>query len=513
MDECERIPHAAGPPGRPEPLTRRRFLRGATGLVLAGAGALAADRALVRRRPSVPTLRAFRSGSGGQLLRFRSRPDLSPPAVATAGTTPADTYLLLGPGTEADRTQQGPMIVNGSGELVWFRPLPPGVWATNVTTSAHRGQPVLVWWEGKVIAPGFGRGEAVILDTSYREIGRVRAAAGRTMDLHEFRITPQGTALFTCYPRPAPLDLTSLGGPADGHVLESIFQEVDLTTGRLLLEWRSLDHVPVADSYKPLSEPFDYLHLNSVDVMPDGNLLVSARHTWALYKLDRHSGRVIWRLGGKRSDFAMGDGTRFSWQHDARVQPGGEISLFDDRSDGPSRTGRQSRGLLLTIDPVRRRVDVARSYRHPRSLLASAMGSLQTLPDGGVVVGWGTAPYASEFDADGTLVADAEMPPSHYSYRAYRAPWRGTPEAAPVVTVAPAGAGQAVTAYVSWNGATGVDHWRVLRGSSPRRLTTAGRASSRGFETAVSLRGGGWLALSPIDRHGRELARSHVVRL
>ena len=68
----------------------------------------------------------------------------------------------------------------------------------------------------------------------------------------------------------------------------------------------------------PMSEPWDYLHLNSIDVLPDGNLLVRVRHTFALYKLDRKTGKVIWRLGGKRSDFDMGPGTQFAWQHDGR---------------------------------------------------------------------------------------------------------------------------------------------------------------------------------------------------
>jgi hypothetical protein len=121
-------------------------------------------------------------------------------------------------------------------------------------------------------------------------------------------------------------------------VLENVIQEVDVRSGRVILEWRSLDHVPVADSYHPVREPFDYLHVNSIDLTPDGHLLISARHTWALYKIHRRTGEVIWTLGGKRSDFSLDGNARFSWQHDARQLTPDTISLFDDGSDGPLRT-------------------------------------------------------------------------------------------------------------------------------------------------------------------------------
>ena len=167
---------------------------------------------------------------------------------------------------------------------------------------------MLVWWEGKVLQSGYGQGEAVVLDDAYREIARVRAAGGRSMDLHAFALSAEGRALFTCYPQTVQMDLSSIGVPRNSQVLESIIQEVDIASGRLLFEWRSLQHIPVSASQEPHGEPYDYLHVNSIEQLPDGNLLVSARHTWALYKLDRRTGSVIWTLGGKRSQFQIGPG-------------------------------------------------------------------------------------------------------------------------------------------------------------------------------------------------------------
>ena len=132
-----------------------------------------------------------------------------------------------------------------------------------------------------MLLTGYGHGEAVIVDRAYREVARVRAAGGRSMDHHVLWLTPEGTALFTCYPETVEADLSGLGGPRRGQMFGPIFQEVDVATGRLLFEWRGVDHVPMGDSYAGLypSGPYDYLHVNSIAPTLDGNLLVSARNT------------------------------------------------------------------------------------------------------------------------------------------------------------------------------------------------------------------------------------------
>src|SRR5947209_10555223 len=152
---------------------------------------------------------------------------------------------------------------------------------------------------------------------------------------------------------------------------------------------------------------YDFMHANSIDVTPDGNLLVSGRHTWALYKLERATGRVMWRLGGKRSDFAMAPDTQFAWQHDGRQVDGQTITVFDDGAaffEGNHRyrqTHSQSRGLALRVDHGARKVNLGRSYRHRPELTTGGFGNMQTLPDGDVVVGWGDLPVFSQFEASG----------------------------------------------------------------------------------------------------------------
>jgi hypothetical protein len=494
----------ARPPVAPkERLTRRQLLGTGLGgaVVLAGAG-VGVDRLLSGGGDALPP--------NGTAQRFISRPDLHPTVVrytATAAQSPG--LLFVGP-DRSPPVQGGAMILDGP-QLVWFMPLPHRYWATNLQVRALHGAPVLTWWQGRLDTAGYGLGEAIIADTSYRVLHRIRAARGRTVDLHEFQLTPEGTALFTCTPQAVVKDLSSIGGPRAAHVLESIFQEVDVASGRLIREWNSLDHIALADSYRKEYAPFDYLHLNSIDVLPDGNLLVSARNTWCAYKLDRVSGDVIWRLGGKRTDFAMGPGAQFAWQHDARDVGGGRMTIFDDGFDGRVKTHKRSRGLVLNVDQRSRRVTVRDAYTSPAGLLTSGMGNAQLLPNGHMIVGFGDDPYTTEFAPDGRVVANLRMPVGQHSYRGFRLDWQTRGSGDPAVAVRRRN-GQA-TLFASWNGATSVARWRILGGARASDLAPIADAPRTGFETEARLGNGeGFVQAVALDAGGHELARSAVVR-
>src|SRR3954447_637119 len=247
---------------------------------------------------------------------YHSRPDLKPPLVQirTPAHSTAPGYIFLAPKMVV--AQAGPMIMDNRGEVVWFKPLNTrGV--TDFRVQRYRGKPVLTWWRGKVSNVGVGDGWYVIYNTSYRPIAEVRAGNGLVGDVHEFRITPRNTALMTIYHR-RHVDLTSIGGPKDGLIWDGIVQEVDIPSGRVLFEWHSYPQIGIKESYsnppkkqlgtKPF--PYDYIHVNAIDEEPNGNLLISGRNTHAVYEVNRRTGKVIWRLGSKKSDFKLGPGAR-----------------------------------------------------------------------------------------------------------------------------------------------------------------------------------------------------------
>jgi hypothetical protein len=190
------------------------------------------------------------------------------------------------------------------------------------------------------------------------------------------------------------------------------------------------------------------------------------------------------------------------------------VSVFDNGSDGPIRTEGQSRALLLDVDEARRTAAVRHEYTSRERLLATAMGSVQTLPTGHVVVGWGTASRTSAFAPDGTLLLAASLPAGIYSYRGQWLDWRSTPHHRPVVEAHPAERGAGKLIYVSWNGATELTQWRVDAGSSPQQLQPIGIAQRAGFETVIPLNSGlRYVAVTALDTLGRPLGRSRTVRM
>jgi hypothetical protein len=451
-------------------------------------------------------------------LELVTRPDLHPPSVSVTlrsqAATPGFYFVTQGSRQYGDT---GPLIVDADGRPVWVGPAPEGQNATTLEVQRYRGRPVLTWWEGRIDKDvGMGIGRGVIVDQRYRTVATVEAGNGRPTDLHDFIITPRDTALLLIY-QPRQADLSDYGGRRAGRVLDNLVQEVDIATGRVLFEWSAFDSVPPDESYQDRpggAGAWDAYHLNSVAMDENGDLLVSARHTWAVYKIDRDTGDVVWRLGGKRSDFELGPGALFTWQHDARLRPDGTLSLFDNQAASPELVeSDSSRGMILKLDERAGTATLVRQFTHPAGLLAPSQGNLQNLPSGHVLVGWGSQPHLSEYDEQGRLVFDARFYATAQSYRAFLAQWDGMPTEPPTVVAREERGGTRV--YVSWNGATRVSAWRVLgaatEGAEPAELTTAPKD---GFETSILVRDDGpFFTVEALDGAGRIIGASAQVRV
>ncbi len=454
------------------------------------------------------------AAKASELYAFHSRPDLSPPRVTVGTSAPgqAPGYIFAAP--YAGVGQYGPMIFDNAGNLVWFQPLHGGTEAANLRVQSYEGKPVLTWWQGYIPSQGFGQGEEVIADSSYKQIMRFRAGNGLPADLHDFRITSNNTALLTSFD-PVYCNLSSIGGPTDGAVTDSMFQELDLKTHLVRREWHPLDHVGLTRSYsspKPTSKvlPFDFFHLNSVQVRHDGSLLLSARDTSALYVLNPATGQVAVQIGGKYGSLKRGKGTSTAFQHDAEELPNGNISVFDN--GGSPRVHPQSRAIVVAVNPTAKTETLVSEYAHNKPLSADSQGNVQALEGGDMFVGWGAQPYFSEYTSTGKLVFDAHMPSKTQSYRGYRFQWSGTPTGSPAVA-AGAGLKGTTTVYASWNGATTIASWRVLGGASSTGLTPVASAAKTGFETAVSVAGApAYVAVQALDAAGNVLGTSPTIK-
>ncbi|MGA8364414.1 MAG: arylsulfotransferase family protein [Solirubrobacteraceae bacterium] len=425
--------------------------------------------------------------------------------------TAGDILTTNGPGPG----QYGPLIYTPQGRLVWFDRLSGGEAAENLNEQSYEGGRVLTWWKGKVLSLGFGQGEDLVMNSHYQTIARIPGANGLRADLHDFQIVPRDIGYITAF-NPIRCDLAPIKGARNGAIVDTAVQEIDMKTGLVRWEWHSLDHVGASESevVTPAdSTPWDYFHLNSIDPEPDGDILISARSTWAGYLLEGGSGKVLWRLGGNRSSFKMGPGTSMAWQHDGRVLANGELTFFDDGSNPPIH--HQSRGLRIRLDLASHQARLVSVYTHPdQPLLAASQGNMQTLPNGNAVVGFGAVPAISEFSAAGSLLFDAHQPLDMSFYRAFRFPWSARPLSTPVVLASLNNTGEETIVHASWNGATDVSFWRVLAGKQPGALAAQTTLAATAFESATTLpQRFAYVAVQALDATGRVIGASRPARV
>jgi hypothetical protein len=465
---------------------------------------------------------------------FVSEPNLHPMKIAVnvndAGSAAGNIFIApYSSSAVSSYGQQGSLIIDNSGNPIWFRPLSgASLMNTDFRVQKLAGEPVLTFWQGTLAAPPAytdapsGSSEPgscyYILDRNYRVIKTVSAQKGYTADVHEFLITPNDTALFLST-LAVPMDLTPYGGPKEGYVENFAIQEVDLRTNELLFFWDALSHIPLAESYELASNAsssgniWDPYHLNSIGLTDKSeNILVSGRSTSAIYMINKASKEIVWRLGGKKSDFKIEAGGEFSWQHDARFLPNNVISMFDDHccesNTVPSGTP-PSHGLFLELNHDNKTARPKMKYYYSPNLNASSQGNTQALANGNVFIGWG-ASYFSEYAAGGRTLYAAQMPGTSFTYRAYRETWVGTPDYPPSIAVKASGG--ATTIYASWNGSTETAGWLVFGGDSADKLAHVESAAKTGFETAISLTdGGSYFQVKAVDAKGRVIGESTIV--
>jgi hypothetical protein len=392
-------------------------------------GTRTARLALLLAAVAVAALATISVGAAGAAV-----PTSPPPVtVLTPATGLGHDDIFLTPTGATSTYANGPEILDTKGNVVWFHAIPQGQTASDFRAQTYRGRRVLTWWQGTGLG-GLAQGTDYIYDDHYTQIGTVQAGNGLSADGHEFLITPWSTALILAYTT-ATADLTSIGGPADQTVIDGVVQEIDIQTGKVLFQWNSADHVPYSQSEQPLpasaSTPWDWFHINAVHLDRDNSLLIDARNTWTTYKVNRHTGDIIWQLGGKASSFrltaapgqALDNANEiFAWQHDPESLGHDRYTFFDNESSASPELP-YSRAVTVVLDERRHVATLVASDNQPEGLSAPSQGNAQTTAFGNLFVGWGSLPYVSAFDPAGKLIFNAQYPVGVNSYRAYFLPW------------------------------------------------------------------------------------------
>ena len=521
------------------PRSDRRWLTSLSGaavcaLIVVGCGS--ADAETESTDPPVPH------------QEFVSRPDLQPPEIEfTQGPAwsdeyaESDEYIFLTIDYETDTPSSAAMILDATGELVWMDPSKRHVndhGHFDLRPQRYQNETILTYFKGPA-AIGYGYGDFFLMDNNYQIFDTVTTGGSlppHETDFHDATITDDQTMLVLAY-HPKPADLSDIGGPEDGWVHDGVIQEVDIATGEVVFEWSSLDHVPITDAQLDFGEeasadaeedepelgtednPFDYFHINSATLDDDGAILASARHTHAVYKINRQTGQVEWTLGGVASDFELPEEAVFAWQHTAARDSDGTLTLFDNHARNAA-DDKSSRGLRLRLDEIAMTASVVTEYLPPDERPAGSMANTQPLDNGNMFIGWGQQPYFSEYTRDGELIYDVCHGDACHegtgggggSYRAYKGDWQGQPTTNPAVVVQQNDQG-VDHVYVSWNGATEVVQWRVVTGDDADDTRELAVVEKTGFETAIPLEDSSeYLAVEALNTEGEVLGTGTAKR-
>jgi hypothetical protein len=425
-----------------------------------------------------------------------------------------------------------PYILDPAGNLVWTFDHYVGE-VYNLQVQEYKGKSYITYWAGDDSVGGHGAGKYYMLDEHYEEFKQIKAANDLDADLHDFRITPNNTALITVY-EIIEADLSSLNSSlVKGEIWDSLFQEIDIETGEALFQWRASEHIDWDEAYLDINDqgdgdkgrPWDFYHINTVDKDPAGNYLVSGRFTRSIINVDGQTGEILWRLGGKRNDFkdlSKGAATTFAGQHDAQwTDSYSSITFFDNRADWFNQIDTKSAGVKITLNTSsaisKPTAELVQTYIHPSKILSTSQGSMQTLPSGNVLLGYGFNGVVTEFSPSGTALCDAFFEASAYigsgdvqSYRAYKNHWTGRPSAPPDIALHDG------VFYVSWLGATEVREWVLRSGfAEDDEWTDIVQFRKDGFETHYTLpdnhRIKRWVKAFALGENGEELGVSNAL--
>lgn len=283
---------------------------------------------------------------------------------------------------------------------------------------------LLTFYEGALFANNPDLQRFYAMDASYAIVDSFRTGNGYVTDLHELLILPNNHALLMSYdPQVVRMDTIVPGGDPNAIVDGLIIQELDAAKN-VVFQWRSWDHFEItdADTNIDLTAAYiDYVHGNAIEVDRDGNLLISSRHLCEITKIDRQTGDVIWRWGGKKNQFTFSNDSRgFSYQHDIRVLDNGNYTLFDN---GNYLNPLHSSALEYQLDEQNRTATLVWSYRDP-NIFGGFMGSARRLANNNTLIGWGgTYPSITEVREDGSKELELTFETNWINYRAFRFPW------------------------------------------------------------------------------------------
>ncbi len=373
---------------------------------------------------STEDLKSSKQGINKTLLD--TLPSDFPTITVDTSNNPSDGKMFLANLSGTFNTGNYLMILNNDGSVVKYKEV-DGLFGIGFTVLPN-GE--LSYGQIIAVSPGVPVGRFIVMDTTLAPVDTFQCGNGYITHPSDFILLPNGHAILHATD-PQPVDMSQYGGSPNAIVVGNVVQELD-ESKNVVFQWRSWDYLPISDSYINLTTPIvDLTHANALALGANGNILYSIRHTSSIISISRQTGNVNWILGGKRNQFTFinehssNAPNYFSFQHDIRVLPNGDITLFDN---GTQHSPQYSRGVEYNLDEQNKTATLVWEFRHSPDFFAGANGSMQRLANGNTIIGWGSAstsgtPLFTEVHPDNNIALEFSMPLGHRSFRALKFPW------------------------------------------------------------------------------------------
>ena len=307
------------------------------------------------------------------------------------------------------------LILDSQGNPVWY-------WFDIAEQMNFKAQP-----DGKMTV-NLRDGRVFAWDSTFALVREYQAPPGYPyIDPHEFISLPNGH-YWIIVNNEQIMDLSQqiVGGHPEARVQFNTVMEVDANDNPIFI-WRSWDYFDVTDTYDENDLTGDYIdliHMNTIDFDNDGHILVCSRHLNEVTKINRHTGEIIWRLGGKNDDFTwVNDNDRIAHQHTCFSLPNGNYTIFDN---GNGRIPEYSRAIEIALDTIAWTATIVWEHRDGDRFCWSE-SSAQRLPNGNTLIDWkeDDDPAITEVRPDGSKAFEMRLGPDSWSYRAFRFNWQG----------------------------------------------------------------------------------------
>ena len=344
-------------------------------------------------------------------------PDNFPKYTITANNSPDDGYFFLAADQMPNKQPGYLIMVDNYGTPVYYRYF-------NKVLNSFGVQPNGLL---SFMARGSSGAKFYLMDSTFTVYDSLVAKAPYSKtDPHDFAALKNGHFVFLANDART-MDMSAYGGKTNATVTGCVVQEQD-ENKNVVFNWNTWDHFQIGDSYADLTvSQVDLIHHNSIDVDEDGNFFLVSRSLNEVTKIDRLTGNIIWRLGGKNNQFTFTDpSTIFSMPHDFRLLPNGNFTAFDN---GNGRYPAYSRAIEYSIDQVNKTVDAVWSFDAGKKIYADNSGSTTRLKTGNTVLGYGYSvsnPAIIEVHPDSSVAFRLELPDNVTSYRTFKSPWKNT---------------------------------------------------------------------------------------